>query len=143
MTVTATVYGKALKQMLGGGFDLDSDTLKVSLHTASYTPNKDTHEFYTDLTNELSTAGGYTSGGQALTSKVLAYDTTNDRATLDCDDPSWATATFTCRYAVVRKDTGVSATSPLLGWIDFGANQSPAAATFTLQLDATGLLRAA
>jgi hypothetical protein len=138
---TASPYGRAMRKFLDGGINLTSDTIKVSLHTVTYTPNFDTNEFFTDATNELATAGGYTAGGVTLATKVTAYDATNDRATFDCDDVTWTAATFTCRYAVIRKDTGSSATSPLIGWIDFTTNQSPSAVDFVLQIDPTGLIR--
>jgi hypothetical protein len=138
---TASAYGRAMKKFLDGGINLTSDTIKITLHTSTYVPNFDTHEFYTDLTNELATAGGYTSGGATLTTKVTAYDAVNDRATFDCDDVTWTAATFTCRYAVIRKDTGTGSTSPLIGWLDFTTNQSPSAVDFVIQIDPTGLIR--
>jgi hypothetical protein len=43
---------------------------------------------------------------------------------------------------VIWKDTGSAATSPLLGYVDFGADET-SSGTFTLQWDATdGVLRA-
>ena len=49
-----------------GTIDLDSDTLKISLHTSSYTPDAG-HSSYTDLDNEVANGSGYTTGGKALT----------------------------------------------------------------------------
>jgi hypothetical protein len=46
---------------------LRSATIKVTLHSSSYTFSA-SHSVYADLTNELSTASGYTNGGQTLTS---------------------------------------------------------------------------
>jgi hypothetical protein len=62
----------------------------------------------------------------------------------DADDPAWTAVTFTNgRYAIIYKDTGSAATSPLMGYIDFGANQSPSGIDFTIQFDSTdGALRA-
>jgi hypothetical protein len=42
----------------------------------------------------------------------------------------------------VRKDTGTAATSPLLGYVDFGADVSATGAAFTITWDATGVLKA-
>jgi hypothetical protein len=120
-----------------------TSTLKVALTTNSYTPNIDTDEVFSDVTNELPTAGGYTAGGQTLTSVTWTYDSANNRMQLDCADPSWSAATFTCRRAVFYKSTGTSSTSPLLSWQDFGADQSPAGVTFNLVVDSTGILRIA
>lgn len=54
-------------------FDYLSDTIKISLHTSSYTPNLDTHDFVDDLTNEVANGNGYTTGGVTLGSKTAAY----------------------------------------------------------------------
>lgn len=113
-----------------------TDTIKVALCTSSYAPNQDTHTFFSDVTNELSTAGGYTAGGQALGTKSVSYDSASNETRLIAADPSWTSATFACQYAVIYKDTGAAGTSPLLGYVDLGA-QSVTAGTFTLDLDQT------
>jgi len=78
-----TKYGKAPLNILGGEAEPDSfqvdfltHTIKMSLHTNSYVPNLDTHEVFSDLTNELS-GGGYTAGGATLGSKTLTYTPAN------------------------------------------------------------------
>ena len=48
-----------------------ANTFKITLHTSSYTPNNGTHEVFADVTNELSTANGYTAGGVTLTGVAL------------------------------------------------------------------------
>lgn len=48
-----------------------ANTFKLTLHTSSWTPANSTDEVYADLTNELSTGNGYTSGGITLTSVAL------------------------------------------------------------------------
>ncbi len=119
--------------------DFLTDTIKVSLHTATYAPNQDTQQFFSDLTNEV-TGTGYTAGGVALAAKTLTYDATTDEIRMDANDPAWTGATITgIRYAVFYKDTGVTTTSPLMGYVDLGA-QSVTAGTFTVQLAANGAL---
>jgi hypothetical protein len=71
------LYRNALSLAYNKEIDLDSDTLFWTLHTSAYTPNLDTHIHVSDLTNELSTGGGYTSGGLALTSPLRAYTVAN------------------------------------------------------------------
>ena len=208
MAVTAFQFGKTYANLLGGetagessAVDFLSDTIKVSLHTGSYAFNLDTHEFFSDVTNEI-TGTGYTSGGVTLASKTITYTAADSWATtranstayavgdvvrpatgnghlyrcvvagtsggsiptyttvsgntltdggvtwaeigrgitvIDAADPSWSTATLTAAIAVVRKDTGVAGTSPLLWVIDFGGNVSSTAATFQITLPALGL----
>ncbi len=62
------IYANALLSFAQKLIDWDSDAIKCTLHTSTYAPNYGTHDFQNDLTNELSTAGGYTAGGAALTS---------------------------------------------------------------------------
>lgn len=141
MTTTATAYPTLPLQLGLGVVNLATATLKVTLHTSSYTPNKD-HAFFSDTTNEV-TGTGYTAGGITLTGQALAYDATNDRTWLDVDDPVWASLTTTYRYAVWWVDTGTGSTSALIAWTDFATDQSPVATALTLVIDTTGLLRIA
>lgn len=135
MAITVTPYLLFKKGQISGAHpvDFDTDTLKVTLHTATYTPDLDAHEFHADLTNEVANGSGYTTGGAALGNKAVGVNTGSDFAYFDADDTVWTTITKTFRYAVIRKDTGVSATSPLIALIDFGTNLSPAVEDFTIQ----------
>lgn len=139
MAVTAKLYGLSLKSMAQGKMVLDSDTLKVMLCTSTYTPNQDTHQFKSDVTNEI-TGTGYTAGGAALASVTLTYNSSTNTLTLDAADTTWTGSTLTARYAVVYDDTpATDATKPLIGYVDFGADQSDSAGTFTITWDATGV----
>lgn len=66
-------FRQALAKALNKEWDFDSDSLKATLHTSSYTPNLDTHAYVSDLSAELTTAGGYTAGGVTLSSASVAY----------------------------------------------------------------------
>jgi hypothetical protein len=136
------MYGVPIKNILTGAnvIDFDSDTIKVALATASYTPDQDTHDFFNDVTNEI-TGTGYTAGGATLAGKAVTYDTATNEVRWDASDTSWSTATFTARYAIVYKDTGSAATSPLIALIDFGANVSVTAGTFLITWAATGIAK--
>jgi hypothetical protein len=116
-----------------------TDTVKVTLHTATYAPNRLTHRWYSDLTNELATATGYTAGGETFTGKTVSTPDGDGSIFVDAADVSWNfTASKTFRYAVVRKDTGTGGTSPLLWLVDFEADQT-ISLPFTLIWNASGL----
>ena len=143
MAVSASWYTNGPKNCVNGTVnwsDNSTTTIKVSLHTSAYVPNQDTHEFFSSVTNEI-TGTGYTAGGQAITSRTVAADATTNETRLDGADNSWASSTITARIAVIRKDTGTAATSPVLGWVDFGADVSSSNGTFTITWDATGILK--
>lgn len=142
MAVTAFFYGTPIKNMWSGAnvIDWDTDTIKIALATATYTPDQDAHDFFNDITNEV-TGTGYTAGGNTLTCSAPTYDTATNQVRLDATDTSWTTATFTARYAIVYKSTGTASTSPLIGYINFGADVSVTAGTFSITFDATGVAR--
>lgn len=148
MAVTAYWYGQAIMQAFGSGssggapnIDWLSDTIKVLLCTSSYTPAQDTHVFHSDITNEV-TGTGYTEGGATLGSKTLDYTAGTNVIKFDGADVAWTSSTITARYAVIYDDTpATSATKPLLGYVDFGADQSTVNGTFTITWDAAGILK--
>lgn len=146
MAVSGSWFGVALKNQwsatAANRIDWVGDTIKVSLHTATYSPLPDTHDFAADLTDEIANGDGYSTGGLALSTKTLSYDSGSNTVRFDADNAAWTfTASKTMRYAVIYKDTGAAATSPLMGYVDFGGNETTSN-TFTIQWDATdGVLR--
>lgn len=138
MAVTSKLYGLFLKSLVNKEVDFDTDTVKAMLCTSSYTPNQDTHQYKSSVTNEV-VGTGYTAGGATVASKTVTYDTATNTLTLDAADVSWAASTITARYLVFYVDTGSAATSPLISYVDFGADVSTTAATFTYQIAAAGI----
>lgn len=141
MAVTATPYGALITGIFGTTaarrIDWASDTVKCLLTTSSYTPDVDTHDFLNDITNEVANGSGYTTGGVSLANKTVTYVSASNKVVLDADDASWTlSGSKTARYGVVYKDTGVSSTSPLIGYVDFGADQT-SSGTFKITWDAT------
>lgn len=140
MAVTAKVYGKFLTSLGNKEVDLDSDTLKVMLCTSSYTPDQDTHQYKSSVTNEV-TGTGYTAGGATLASVTVNYDAASNTYTLDAADTTWSTATITARYAVIYDASpGSDATRPLICYQDFGADVVASGGTFTATWNASGLV---
>lgn len=140
MAVTAVAYNDLKEQLLKGTIDLSSNTIKVALCTSSYTPNIDTHDFFDDITNEVSASGSYTAGGGTLANKTVTQNNTTDKAVFDADDLAFTSATITARYGIIYKSTGTASTSPLIGYVDFGADVTSTAGTFTITWDSTGIL---
>lgn len=137
MAVTAHWYGNAFLNVFGGtNINFTSDTIKVALASAAYVPSQ-THKFFSDITNEVSGAG-YTAGGATLATPTNTYDGTATH-TLGGAAVSWSSATLTARYAILYKSTGVATTSPLIGYIDFGASNSSVNGTYQITWAAAGI----
>ncbi len=97
MAVSVSLYRKVPLAIMNKEIDWAADTIKVTLHTSSYTANFDTHDYQDDLTNELSTAGGYTAGGATLGSATQTYTAAGSWATV------WEAATAYTVGDIVRK----------------------------------------
>jgi hypothetical protein len=139
--MASLIYNKGKTEILNGGIDLLNDTIKVALVESSYTPNKDNHDFFNDITDEVS-GTGYTAGGEVLSNKSVEQDNTNERAEFDADDTVWVTSTITARAAILYKfiDDENPSTNPLIAYIDFGADYSTINEDFTIEWDSEGIL---
>lgn len=142
---TAAFYGQGILGQYGGTaarrMDWVADTVKGSLHTNTYTPDFDAHDFHADLTNEV-TGTNYTAGGVAITGKTLTYDSATNETRFDCDDPTYTNITVaSIRKLVFYKVVGTSATDPLLWAITFDGDSSVTAANFVVTVPATGIAK--
>lgn len=118
--------------MARGDIDFDTDDFYAMLVTSSYTPNKDTHEFRDDVTNEVSAAGGYATGGEESTVTVTK-DTANDKVAIQFGAVSWAASTITARGCVYYKSRGgASSADELVAYNDFGSDVSSSGGTFSV-----------
>lgn len=118
MASSVTFYN-SFKRDVARAVDLSTPaTLRLSLHTSSYTPSL-THAVYADLSNELSTANGYTNGG--LTLSTVAWNLAGGTATLSAANAVWTAsggAIPAFRYGVLRlSGTFNSAVDPLIMYI--------------------------
>jgi hypothetical protein len=140
MAVSAKVYGLAQKGLANKEIDWDSDAIKVMLCTSAYTPDQDTHQYKSSVTNEVS-GTGYTAGGNTLTSCTSTYTSGTNVLMLDAADTSWTTSTITARYAVIYDSTpATDATRPLIAYVDFGADVVSSGGTFSITWDAAGIV---
>jgi hypothetical protein len=138
---TTVLYTKFPAKLANKEIDWDSDTIKVALVTSSYTPAQDTHDYWDDVSaNEVANGNGYTTGGATLGSKTITQDDATNKQTFDAADTSWTASTITARYAVIYNSTpGSGATNPLIGYVDFGSDQSSSSGTFLIQWNAAGI----
>lgn len=146
MAASITFYNN-WREAIARGVDLSTPpTYKVTLHTATYTPNATTHAVYADLTNELATANGYTNGGYTLVSP--SWTESGTVAIMDANDAVWTASggSITARYAVLRV-TGTFNTQvdPLIAYILLDTTPADVTATdgntLTLQWSGSGIFR--
>lgn len=126
--MASLIYNKFLDYLADN--DISDDTFKVALVTSTYTPDKDAHEFFDDVTNEVS-GTGYTADGNTVTG-TLTLDTANDKLTLEFASTNWTAATITARGAVYYSSTGTASTSTLIAYNDFGSDVAVTSGTLAL-----------
>lgn len=151
MATTQYWFRRGWENILGGSgaaetrqSDYLSDTIKVSLRASTYTPALDTHETYSDLTNEVS-GTGYTAGGATLGTKTLTYTAANSWS------PTWATGTAhvagdvirpisgnTRLYVAITSGTSHATTEPT--WTTTLYDEQPADNTLTWSCIGSGIL---
>jgi hypothetical protein len=117
--------------------NLGSDALKILLTNAA--PNVSTHTLRSDTT-ELSTSGGYTSGGGAVT-VTGSSQTTGTYSLTQSADVVFTAASGTIgpfRYAALYNDTPTSPLDPLIIHWDYASSITLAdGETFTVNLAAS------
>ena len=77
------------------------DTFKIALYTSSANLDASTTTYST--TNEVATGGGYTAGGNTLT--TIAPTSSGTTAFLDFNDTTWSTSTITANGALIYNST--------------------------------------
>lgn len=131
------IYPSFKEYMADGTIDLDGDTFKIALLNNTHT-YASTDAVWADVSAEEASGTGYTTGGAALTS--VTWTRSGDTVTFDAADAAWTTASFTARYAVIYDDTVTTPVAdPLVCFIDFGADKTVTAGTFTVQFNASGI----
>lgn len=137
------VYGLQLAIAINktaGQYDLNADTLKSAMVTNTHTPDFDAHNFFDDVTNEIS-GTGYTAGGPTRTTVTSAAASGFYKN--DADDISLTTSTLTSVRGDVLYSTagGSSAADALVMGRTYGADYSTVAGTFAVTEPANGLWR--
>ena len=104
-----TLYDKARERFLRGQINWDTDTMKVCLVDKNvYTPNFTSHEYLSDVSGSAIVAAGVTLTGKSSTSGAA-----------DANDVTFTAVSGNESEAlIIYKDTGDTATSPLIALID-------------------------
>lgn len=117
------------------------ETLRLMLLSDAHTPNASTQRYISDVVaNEINDSGGvYIAGGVLLSTKTAQPDGNNYY--LDNYDITIGPgANLNYRYAVIYKDTGSQALSPIRAQIEFTANQIVLNGTSTINWNALGII---
>lgn len=111
-----------------GNIDMDANTFRIILMASGFVFNKDTHQNLSNISaNELGAGNGYSTGGQVLAGVNVVKDDTNDRSRVTWNDVTWNAsggAIGPSPGAAIYKDTGTPSTSTIVGYLDFGGDQT-------------------
>lgn len=140
--MASKLYGQFIENAFQKRVDWDNDNIKVALLNNTYTPDQDNHNFYDDVVAYEVTGTGYTAGGISLANRTNNYNSSTNVIVLDADDVTWASSTITARYAVVyNASPTLNSDKVLIGYVDFGSDQSSSNGNFTITWDSTGIVR--
>lgn len=125
------LYELAKKALADGTLDLDSNTFKIALFASTSNANTlSGSNKLGDLTNELSTANGYTSGGATLGS--VTWTNASGTMTFTCAAPVWTASggSITARFAVIyASGTLNGVVNPILAVMLFDTTPADVTAT--------------
>lgn len=140
MAFTGNAFCTSAKTgFLTGTYAPLTDTMKIALYTNSATLDATT-TIYTTSGEVVGT--GYTAGGNTLAGASIGSSGTTSWITFS--DSAWTTATITARGALIYDSSKSNAAIAVL---DFGADKTSTAGTFTVQMPvaaaSTALIRIA
>jgi len=127
-----TLFDWSLKKLEDGTLDIDTQTVKAVLTGNSQTLSgsfvgTSSDARYSDLTNELSTANGYTAGGVSLTGTTFSRPSSNITQ-WTCNAFSWTlTGNIVIKYCVLYVDGATN--KDLLCFADFDTTSSSSTLT--------------
>ena len=130
MAITQAMATSFKSEILQEGHNLASDTLKIALYTSSASLDASTTAFTTS--NEIS-GTGYSSGGVELTSRTVS--TSGTTAFFDADDPTWTSASFTARGALIYNSSN---SNKAIAVLNFGGDFTVSSGTFRIVFPAAG-----
>jgi len=100
MTLSSNLFANAIDQAFLGNIKWTTDTIKMALLTSSASPNLGTWVHYSDLTNDVASGSGYSTGGATLATCAATVTVANSWTV------TWATGTGYTVGQIVRPATG-------------------------------------
>jgi hypothetical protein len=137
------VYNEAKKYIGNGTLKLNT-AKRITLHTSASNANTATVSIYSELTNEVTEANGYSSSGKALANIVWTVGATAGQYKFDADDVIWTGtggSISNIKFAVISNTSG-GASGLLLCRSQLSSAQFTLSSgnTLTLQMNASGIL---
>lgn len=132
MAITQAVCASFKKELFDGVHDFDAsggDVFKLALYTSVATINAATTSYTTG--SEVAASGQYVAKGGVLAGQLTSLVATT--AFIDFTDRSWTGVTITARGALLYNSTEAKKAVCAL---DFGADKTATAGTFTVQFPA-------
>ena len=130
MAITQAMCTSFKAEILDEQHDLAADTLKIALYTSSASLGASTTAYTTS--NEIS-GTGYSAGGETLTSTTVS--TSGTTAFFDADDPTWTSASFTARGALIYNSSN---SDKAIAVLNFGGDFTVSSGTFRIVFPAAG-----
>jgi hypothetical protein len=150
VSVTGHVFPQFMLGLAAGDISLPGGTWKVALSDATGpiglgTSGVSAAKLFTDWTSNVAaeiSGTGYTAGGATVSSPTFAAGGSNDSVATftSSTNPDWTGATFSANQAILYQSS--ASTYQLAAFWDFGGSVSVADQTFTLAINASGLLTA-
>jgi len=131
MAISQAMATSFKAEILDEQHDLVADTLKIALYTSSASLGATTTAY--SATNEVANGNGYATGGVTLANKAVS--TSGTTAYFDADDPTWTSASFTARGALIYNDTNGDKAIAVL---NFGGDFTVSSGTFRIVFPAAG-----
>ncbi len=142
--MAVTIFDQALEELGLGDWNLDTDTIRLALVTATTTPTAATADprwgaggTTNFSTNEVTAGGNYTAGGTDITS---TYSQTSGTATFDGADVSWlqnASNPTNARWGILYDDT--DAENKCIGFVDLGSAFDMTTGDLNINWNASGI----
>jgi hypothetical protein len=131
MAITQAMATSFKAEILDEQHDLVADTIKIALYTSSASLGASTTAYTTS--NEVANGSGYTTGGVTLANRTVS--TSGTTAFFDSDDPTWTSASFTARGALIYNSTNGDKAIAVL---NFGGDFTVSSGTFRIVFPAAG-----